>query len=83
VVSHARLHAELIGLLRQHSRFCDQRHLVLLAQMVAGLLLSQTVCFDRWKTVLPLGPAALEQARPGLASCAGHHDALEPLKHLL
>jgi hypothetical protein len=23
--------------------------------MVAGLLLSQTVCFDRWKTVLPLG----------------------------
>jgi hypothetical protein len=55
VVSHARLHAELIGLLRQHSPFCDQRHLVLLAQMVAGLLLSQTVCFDRWKTVLPLG----------------------------
>ena len=55
MVSHARLHAELIGLLRQHSRFCDQRHLVLLAQMVAGLLLSQTVCFDRWKTVLPLG----------------------------
>ena len=55
MVSHARLHAELIGLLRQHSPFCDQRHLVLLAQMVAGLLLSQTVCFDRWKTVLPLG----------------------------
>jgi len=55
VVSHARLHAELIGLLRQHSPFCDQRHLVLLAQKVAGLLLSQTVCFDRWKTVLPLG----------------------------
>jgi hypothetical protein len=28
---------------------------VLLAWMVAGLLLSQTVCFDRWKAVLPLG----------------------------
>ena len=55
MVSHARLHRELIGLLRQHSRFCDHRHLVLLGWMVAGLLLSQTVCFDRWKTVLPLG----------------------------
>ncbi|MCP9824256.1 hypothetical protein [Synechococcus sp. EJ6-Ellesmere] len=55
MVSHARLHFELIGLLRQHSPFGDQRHLVLLAQMVAGLLLSQTVCFDCWKTVLPLG----------------------------
>jgi hypothetical protein len=49
------LQSELIGLLRQHGRFCDQRHLVLLAWMVAGLLLSQTVCFDRWKDVLPLG----------------------------
>ena len=53
--SHARLHADLIPLLRQHSQFADQRHLVLLAAMVAGLLLSQSVCFDRWKTVLPLG----------------------------
>jgi hypothetical protein len=55
VASHTRLHRELISFLRQHSAFADQRHLVLLAQMVAGLLLSQTVCFDRWKTVLPLG----------------------------
>jgi hypothetical protein len=55
VASHALLHAELIGLLRQHSPFLDQRHLVLLAQMVACLLLSQTVCFDRWTSVLPLG----------------------------
>lgn len=55
MVSHARLHADLIGLLRQHGRCRDQRHLVLLAWMVAGLLLSQTVCFDRWKTALPLG----------------------------
>jgi hypothetical protein len=54
VVPQTRLHAELLGLLRQHSRFADQRHLVLLSWMVAGLLLSQTVCFDRWKTVLPL-----------------------------
>jgi hypothetical protein len=45
----------LIGFLRQHSHFADHRHLVLLAWMVAGLLLSQTVCLDRWKSVLPLG----------------------------
>ena len=50
MASHARLHAELIGLLRQHSPFLDQRHLVLLAQMVTGLLLSQTV-----SRVNPLG----------------------------
>ncbi len=43
-----RLDRQLIGLLRQHSAFCDQRHLLLLGWMVAGLLLSQTVCFDRW-----------------------------------
>ena len=55
MASHALLHAELIGLLRQHSPFLDQRHLVVLARMVTGLLLSQTVCFDRWKSVLPLG----------------------------
>ncbi len=53
--SHARLHAELTGFLRQHCPICDERHLALLGWMVAGLLLSQTVCFDRWKTVLPLG----------------------------
>jgi hypothetical protein len=29
--------------------------LVLLASMGTGLLLSQTVCFDRLKTVLPMG----------------------------
>ncbi len=44
--SHARLHAELIAFIRQHCRARDQRHLVLLGWMVAGLLLSQTVCFD-------------------------------------
>ena len=49
-----RLHRELISFLRQHIRFADHRHLVLLGWMVAGLLLSQTVCFDRWNTVLPL-----------------------------
>ena len=38
MVPQTRLHAELIGLLRQHSRFADQRHLVLLAWMVVGLL---------------------------------------------
>ena len=54
VASHTRLHRELISFLRQHSAFCAKRHLVLLAWMVAGLLLSQTVCFDRWKSVLPL-----------------------------
>ena len=51
--SHARLHCELTGFLRQHCPVRDQRHLVLLGWMVAGLLLSQTVCFDHWKTRLP------------------------------
>jgi hypothetical protein len=55
VASPARIHAELIGFLRQHCPARDQRHLVLLAWMVAGLALSETVCFDRWKTRLPLG----------------------------
>jgi hypothetical protein len=54
VDSRARLHCELTGFLRQHCPFRDQRHLVLLAWMVAGLLLSETVCFDRWKTRLPM-----------------------------
>ena len=54
MASRAQLHAELIGFLRQHCPVRDQRHLVLLAWMVAGLLLSETVCFDRWKTRLPL-----------------------------
>ena len=51
--SRARLHCELTGFLRQHCPVRDQRHLVLLGWMVAGLLLSETVCFDRWKTRLP------------------------------
>ena len=55
MASHARLHGELIAFLRQHCPVRDQRHLVLLGWMVAGLLLSQTVCFDHWKTRLPLG----------------------------
>ena len=54
VDSHALLHAELIAFLRQHSPFADHRHLVLLAPMVSGLLLSRTVCFDHWKAALPL-----------------------------
>jgi hypothetical protein len=54
VDSHARLHAELIGFLRQHCPVCDERHLVLLGWMVTGLLLSQTVCFDQWKRSVPL-----------------------------
>ncbi len=55
MASHARLHCELIAFLRQHCPVRDQRHLVLLGCMVAGLLLSETVCFDHWKTHLPLG----------------------------
>jgi Transposase DDE domain len=53
--SHARLHRELISLLRQHCPVCDERHLLLLGWMVAGLLLSQTVCFGHWQRALPLG----------------------------
>ena len=33
-----------------------QRHVVLLGWMAPGLLLSETVCFDRWKARLPLAP---------------------------
>ena len=44
MASRAQLHAELIGFLRQHCPVRDQRHLVLLAWMVAGLLLSETIC---------------------------------------
>jgi len=55
VDSRARLHCELTSFLRQHCPVRDQRHLVLLGWMVAGLLLSQTVCFDHWKSRLPLG----------------------------
>ena len=55
MASRARLHGELIAFLRQHCPARDQRHLVLLGWMVAALLLSQTVCFDHWKTRLPLG----------------------------
>ncbi len=54
MASRARLHAELIAFLRQHCPVRDQRHLILLVWMVAGLLLSETVCFDRWKSRLPL-----------------------------
>ena len=54
MASRAQLHAELIRFLRQHCPVCDERHLVLLGWMVAGLLLSETVCFDHWKTKLPL-----------------------------
>ena len=54
MASRPQLHAELIGFLRQHCPVRDKRHLVLLAWMVARLLLSETVCFDRWKTRLPL-----------------------------
>ena len=54
--SPARLHRELIGLLRQHCPVADERHLVLLGWMVAGLLLSQNVCFGHWQQLLPLHP---------------------------
>ena len=47
--SHARLHAELTSFLRQHCPIADERHLVLLGWTVAGLLLSQTVCFGHWQ----------------------------------
>lgn len=36
-------------------RDASERHLMLLAWMVAELLLSQSVCFDRWKHDLSLG----------------------------
>ena len=53
--SRTRLHSERLGFLGQRCSFADQRHFVVLTSMVTRLLLSQTVCFDRWKTVLPMG----------------------------
>ena len=69
-----RLHRELIGRLRQHSAFCDQRHLLLLGWKVAGLLLSQTVCFDRWNRVLPQGVRRRLGRRPAYVVDTGHVD---------
>ena len=54
MASRAQLHAELIRFLRQHCPARDERHLTLLGWMVAGLLLSQTVCFGHWQRALPL-----------------------------
>ena len=54
MASHTQLHGELLAFLRQHRLVADERHLVQLGRMVTGLLLSETVCFDRWKQVLPL-----------------------------
>ena len=50
----SRFHVELTELLNQHCRFADQRHLELLAQMVTGLLVTETVSLDDWKAVLML-----------------------------
>jgi hypothetical protein len=49
-----RLHCELTGFLRQHCPARDQRHLVLLAWVVARLSLSESVCVDSWKARLPM-----------------------------
>jgi hypothetical protein len=54
MASRAQLHAALIAFLRQHCPVADQRHLTLLGWMVAGLLLSQTVCLGHWQQLLPL-----------------------------
>jgi len=54
VASRAQLHCELIAYLRQDCPVRDERHLVLFGWMVAGLLLSETVCIDQWRTRLQL-----------------------------
>jgi hypothetical protein len=48
VDSRARRHCELAGFLLQLCLVRGQRHVVLLVRMVAGLLMSETVWFDRW-----------------------------------
>jgi hypothetical protein len=51
----------------------DQRHVVLLAQIVADLLLSQSFCFDRRKSACPWGTAwglSMSFARRGLVARA-------------
>jgi hypothetical protein len=64
VDSHAWLHCELTGFLTQHCPVLDQRHLLLLGWKVAGLLLSETVYFDRWQARLSMAhslPASWER----------------------
>jgi len=81
VDSHARLHAELTGFLRQHCPVCDERHLVLLGWMVVGLLLSQTVCFDQWKRSVPLNrslPASWQRRCRRWVSLAGERRRVDP-----
>ena len=44
----------LIAVLRQHCPVADDCQRVLLGWMVAGLLVSKTVCFGLWEQALPL-----------------------------
>jgi hypothetical protein len=55
MASHTQLHTEVLSLLRQHCSFRDQRHMTMLASMVAAMTLSQTVVFECWRDYLPLG----------------------------
>jgi hypothetical protein len=43
MASHTQLHTEVLSLLRQHGSFRDQRHMMMLASMVAAMTLSETV----------------------------------------
>jgi len=70
-VSHSRFHSELLGFLSQRCSFANLRHLVVLSWMVAGLLLNQKVCFDCWKTVLPVGHIACGQLAKALSALVG------------
>lgn len=62
--SPCHLRAELISFLRRDGPVRDQLHLVLLAWIMAGLLLSEMVCFDRWMMRLHFGHC-LAVGRPG------------------
>ena len=55
MASHTQLHTEVLSLLRQHCSFLDQRHMTMLASMVAAMTLSETIVFDRWRNYLDLG----------------------------
>lgn len=47
------LHGQLFSFLRQHSIYCDLRHLKALAWMVTALLFSGTLSLPEWEPYVP------------------------------
>jgi len=62
------LYRQLIGYLRQHSRYCDLRHLKALSWMVSALVCSGQLSLPAWEPYVPSRaqkPKALNDAGSG------------------